>query len=243
MNKRIIILVGICLVLVILLVSKKTEYKETAYTNLDKTIACTEEAKMCPDGSSVSRTGPKCEFAKCPDFVAAKPVVIPEDASNDESDPNPDQIILDPTVPEDGEAVACTMDAMMCPDGSYVGRTAPNCEFSACPASPSDLSQNDAPKDTKIDHVLGETREYNGINITPVSIKEDSRCKDGMQCIWAGRLIIDTKIESSNTTSSNPVAKFFSNTIELEMGKPYIYEGKSVTLLEEQDHKFKFEVK
>lgn len=28
---------------------------------------------------------------------------------------------------------ACTMDAKMCPDGSYVGRQGPNCEFAACP--------------------------------------------------------------------------------------------------------------
>jgi hypothetical protein len=28
--------------------------------------ACTEEAKQCPDGSSVGRTGPNCEFAPCP---------------------------------------------------------------------------------------------------------------------------------------------------------------------------------
>jgi hypothetical protein len=28
--------------------------------------ACTEEAKMCPDGSAVGRTGPNCEFAACP---------------------------------------------------------------------------------------------------------------------------------------------------------------------------------
>ncbi len=28
--------------------------------------------------------------------------------------------------------VACTMDAMQCPDGSYVGRTGPKCEF-VCP--------------------------------------------------------------------------------------------------------------
>ena len=28
--------------------------------------ACTEEAKLCPDGSAVGRTGPNCEFAKCP---------------------------------------------------------------------------------------------------------------------------------------------------------------------------------
>jgi hypothetical protein len=31
------------------------------------------------------------------------------------------------------EFVACTMDAKLCPDGSYVGRTGPNCEFAACP--------------------------------------------------------------------------------------------------------------
>ncbi|MEO5927355.1 MAG: hypothetical protein ABIO72_01500 [Patescibacteria group bacterium] len=29
-------------------------------------VACTMEAKICPDGSSVGRTGPKCEFAACP---------------------------------------------------------------------------------------------------------------------------------------------------------------------------------
>jgi hypothetical protein len=28
---------------------------------------------------------------------------------------------------------ACTLDAQMCPDGSYVGRTGPNCSFAACP--------------------------------------------------------------------------------------------------------------
>jgi|SRR3989344_8676138 len=29
-------------------------------------VACTQEAKLCPDGSAVGRTGPNCEFAKCP---------------------------------------------------------------------------------------------------------------------------------------------------------------------------------
>jgi hypothetical protein len=29
-------------------------------------IACTMEAKLCPDGSSVGRVGPNCEFAACP---------------------------------------------------------------------------------------------------------------------------------------------------------------------------------
>jgi uncharacterized protein len=31
------------------------------------------------------------------------------------------------------EAVACTMDAKACPDGSYAGRVAPDCEFAPCP--------------------------------------------------------------------------------------------------------------
>jgi len=37
-------------------------------------------------------------------------------------------------LPPKCEAVACTMDAKICPDGSAVGRVAPNCEFAPCPA-------------------------------------------------------------------------------------------------------------
>ncbi len=33
-------------------------------------------------------------------------------------------------------AQACTLEAKICPDGSAVGRTGPNCEFSPCPATP-----------------------------------------------------------------------------------------------------------
>ena len=37
-----------------------------------------------------------------------------------------------PSTPEP-EPVFCTQEAKQCPDGSYVGRTGPNCEFTACP--------------------------------------------------------------------------------------------------------------
>lgn len=33
----------------------------------------------------------------------------------------------------DGGVVACTMEAKQCPDGSYVGRTGPQCQFADCP--------------------------------------------------------------------------------------------------------------
>lgn len=35
-------------------------------SNRTEPIACTQDAKLCSDGSSVGRTGPKCEFAPCP---------------------------------------------------------------------------------------------------------------------------------------------------------------------------------
>ncbi len=34
-------------------------------------VACTMEAKICPDGSAVGRSGPKCEFAQCPSLAAS----------------------------------------------------------------------------------------------------------------------------------------------------------------------------
>lgn len=33
---------------------------------LQAPVACTADAKICPDGSSVGRVGPDCEFAPCP---------------------------------------------------------------------------------------------------------------------------------------------------------------------------------
>ena len=36
----------------------------------------------------------------------------------------------------------CTQEAKFCPDGSYVGRTGPNCEFAECPLNSNELSSN-----------------------------------------------------------------------------------------------------
>lgn len=39
---------------------------KTRHANANISIACTLEAKLCPDGSYVGRSGPTCEFAACP---------------------------------------------------------------------------------------------------------------------------------------------------------------------------------
>lgn len=36
--------------------------------DVDQQVACTLDAKICPDGSAVGRVGPDCEFAMCPEF-------------------------------------------------------------------------------------------------------------------------------------------------------------------------------
>lgn len=41
--------------------------------------------------------------------------------------------VMAPAGPGESEGVVCTMDARECPDGSFVGRTGPNCEFAPCP--------------------------------------------------------------------------------------------------------------
>ena len=43
----------------------------------------------------------------------------------------------DVTPPAADGGVICTMEAKLCPDGSYVGRTGPKCEFSVCPSAAS----------------------------------------------------------------------------------------------------------
>ncbi|MGB4076548.1 MAG: hypothetical protein WBK28_02490 [Minisyncoccia bacterium] len=44
--------------------------------------------------------------------------------------PMPPEVLI----PRQGPgSLACPMDAKLCPDGSAVGRTGPNCEFPACP--------------------------------------------------------------------------------------------------------------
>lgn len=67
---------------------------------------CTQEAKRCPDGSYVSRTGPNCSFAACPTTTTTPPT-----------------------------GGVCAQDAKVCPDGSYVTRSGPNCSFAACPTT------------------------------------------------------------------------------------------------------------
>tara|TARA_B100000508_G_scaffold31981_1_gene24596 strand:- start:34622 stop:35248 length:627 start_codon:yes stop_codon:yes gene_type:complete len=49
---------------------------KTFVEEIAEPVACTQEAKMCPDGSFVGRTGPNCEFEACPDADVSEEVVV-----------------------------------------------------------------------------------------------------------------------------------------------------------------------
>lgn len=93
---------------------------------------CTREARVCADGSVVSRTGPSCEFTPCPSTVKD---LMPTSTPTEETRPAPDEPQeITPPPDNDGAGTMCTMDAKQCPDGSYVGRTGPECQF-VCPTT------------------------------------------------------------------------------------------------------------
>lgn len=94
--------------------------------------ACTKDAKMCPDGSSVGRIPPSCEFAPCPGEGGAGEEVPPYNPDDPNAGTRPQPM----PVPPPGDQIMCTMEAKICPDGTGVGRTGPNCEFAPCPGEP-----------------------------------------------------------------------------------------------------------
>jgi len=81
-------------------------------------IACTMEARICPDGSSVGRNPQKgCAFDPCPT------------SGSDSS-----------------SQLVCIDDVFQCPDGSFVARDpSHNCQFRPCSGSSSSGSQTTSP--------------------------------------------------------------------------------------------------
>lgn len=92
-NKLVILLVVLTVigfsaasVLIGYVVATKMLTKSTTTTpNSGDEIACTADAKICPDGSSVGRSGPTCEFSPCPGtqtVITANPTIKPNTHGN-----------------------------------------------------------------------------------------------------------------------------------------------------------------
>ncbi len=110
------------------------------------------------------------------------------------------------------DGIACTQEAKLCPDGSAVGRTGPECEFAECP------STSDSTDSTTVALAIGASAAIHGTTIGVLDLVEDSRCPIDVQCIQAGTVRVRISIDSYNLPFT------------LTLNQPQEMENMSITL-------------
>lgn len=108
----------------------------------------------------------------------------------------------------------CNADGKVCPDGTVVGRTGPNCEFPACP----DVA---TPEKESTVASLNQRILANEVHITPLEVVEDSRCPTDVQCIQAGTVRAKVRLEGPGGTQ----------VVTMVLGSPVAFGNKHVTLM------------
>jgi hypothetical protein len=132
--------------------------------------------------------------------------------------------IVDIGAGPDDDVVMCTMDAMMCPDGTYVGRSGPNCEF-VCPSSSAAGGSTSLYEEFTVG--LDQSKVIGPLTITPVRIENDSRCPSDVVCIQAGTVEVSTKLFQQGVIDSARV---------LRIGEPTIVGDLEITLKDVQPY-------
>ena len=131
------------------------------------------------------------------------------------------------------EEMSCTMEAMICPDGSAVGRTGPNCEFALCPSLNAENTGTAG---------IQEKITMQGISVTPLEVIEDSRCPVDVTCVWAGTVRVRVKLEAAGAREEvvlpfgDPVS-FADAQVELKSVSPVSYLQKQIL---PEEYRFEF---
>lgn len=91
------------------------------------------------------------------------------------------------------EQVFCTQDAKLCPDGSYVGRVGPNCEFAQCPSGPT-----------------AETRKINLFYYNPELDEDES---GNISCSRNGLVAVERQIPITQTPIQDAIKLLLSGNM------------------------------
>lgn len=67
--------------LIILIVGIGGFLYRNAVEHPSRPIVCPLDAKVCPDGSAIGRSGPSCKFAPCPSSVLLQDADLPTSTS------------------------------------------------------------------------------------------------------------------------------------------------------------------
>lgn len=130
---------------------------------------------------------------------------------------------------------ACQADAMICPDGSAVGRQGPNCEFAACPSADATSS--------RVTTYLGGTVTGLNVSVSPQEVISDSRCPKEVTCVWAGTVEVRAVLSTAVSHGEHV----------LTLNEPQLFGDYNVTLVEvtpekteaaiaESSYRFTFEI-
>lgn len=69
--------------------------------------------------------------------------------------------------------------------------------------------------------VLGQPTRVGTLVVTPQVVIEDSRCPINVRCVWAGRMILKTRIDGAG----------WLETVDLTLGQPYATHGRGLALV------------
>ena len=121
---------------------KSNDFKSCCLDSV-KAMEVVGATKLLAKGEDSCRDGLERMTLRCPgSYIWCQTLNNPE---GEDYVPVPmDTPRIEPNHPEipgpgfdnDGNGPICTTDAKQCPDGTYVGRTGPNCEFAKCPGKP-----------------------------------------------------------------------------------------------------------
>jgi len=116
------------------------------------------------------------------------------------------------TAPPPPDTVRCTLEAKQCPDGSYVGRVPPSCAFTACPTTSATSTSG---YDQTSTFTVGATRKLDGDLTMTLDSIDDSRCKAGVQCVWAGELSASFRVTKGIDTQVLRLGEMTAKSVRL----------------------------
>ena len=76
-----------------------------------------------------------------------------------------------------------------------------------------------APEGTAVE--LGRPVQVGAVVATPMNVVEDSRCPENARCVWAGRLVVTTRIDGAG----------WRETADLTLGEPLRVRDATVSLV------------
>ena len=164
---------------------------------------CTMDALICPDGSGVGRSGPKCEFEACQNR---------ESFTGKLTQQGEDFFLVVPAPEyEDGE-VTYAMPLKFSRVSNVLGTLLDKNVKIKGAFTVGNILGVDTIEETTIEVAttgtmgVGETKYINGVRITLNKIIEDSRCPADAVCIQAGKIVANVTLKSDTDQETINIA-------------------------------------